>query len=83
MAEFILGRAVADGVTHLITQGAYLTNSGLQFAAACLRARITPILFLTRNVARHGKLGESRGNYLLNQAMGVETRTPTATSRTP
>src|SRR5215475_9483096 len=73
LAEFILGRAVEDGVTHVITQGAYLTNSGLQFAAACLRAQITPILVLTRNVARHGELGEFRGNYLLNKTMGVET----------
>ncbi|GAA0594570.1 hypothetical protein GCM10010174_07180 [Kutzneria viridogrisea] len=56
LAEFILGRAVEEGVTHLITQGAYLTNSGLQFAAACLSARITPILVLTRNVPRHGEL---------------------------
>ena len=73
LAEFILGRALEEGVTHLITQGAYLTNSGLQFAAACLNARITPILVLTRNVPRHGELGEPRGNYLLNQTMGVET----------
>lgn len=73
LAEFVLGRAVEAGVTHLITQGAYLTNSGLQFAAACRSARITPILFLTRNVPRHGELSESRGNYLLNQTMGVET----------
>lgn len=36
LAEFIIGRALEDGVTHLITQGAHLTNSGLQFAAACL-----------------------------------------------
>jgi 1-aminocyclopropane-1-carboxylate deaminase/D-cysteine desulfhydrase-like pyridoxal-dependent ACC family enzyme len=73
LAEFILGRALEEGVTHLITQGAYLTNSGMQFAAACLSARITPILVLTRNVPRHGQLGEARGNYLLTQAMGVET----------
>jgi L-cysteate sulfo-lyase len=73
LAEFILGRAIEDGVTHVITQGAYLTNSGLQFAAACLSARITPILVLTRNVPRHGELGEFRGNYLLNKTMGVET----------
>ena len=73
LAEFILGRAIEDGVTHVITQGAYLTNSGLQFAAACLSARITPILVLTRNVPRHGELGELRGNYLLNKTMGVET----------
>lgn len=73
LAEFILGRALEEGATHLITQGAYLTNSGLQFAAACLRARVTPILVLTRNTRRHGKLREARGNYLLNQTMGVET----------
>jgi D-cysteine desulfhydrase/L-cysteate sulfo-lyase len=73
LAEFILGRALEEGVTHLITQGAYLTNSGLQFAAASLRVGITPILVLTRNVPRHGELGEFRGNYLLNQTMDVET----------
>ncbi|MDX3354382.1 pyridoxal-phosphate dependent enzyme [Streptomyces sp. ME01-24h] len=73
LAEFILGRALENGVTHVITQGEYLTNSGLQFAAACLSAGITPILILTRNVPRHGELGEFRGNYLLNKTMGVET----------
>ena len=73
LAEFILGRALEAGVTHLITQGAYLTNSGLQFAAASLSAGITPILVLTRNVPRHGELEEFRGNYLLNKTMGVET----------
>lgn len=73
MAEFILGRALENGVTHVITQGEYLTNSGLQFAAACLSVGITPILVLTRNVPRHGELGEFRGNYLLNKTMGVET----------
>jgi 1-aminocyclopropane-1-carboxylate deaminase/D-cysteine desulfhydrase-like pyridoxal-dependent ACC family enzyme len=73
LAEFILGRALENGVTHVITQGEYLTNSGLQFAAACLSVGITPILVLTRNVPRHGELGEFRGNYLLNKTMGVET----------
>ncbi|MEU1622089.1 pyridoxal-phosphate dependent enzyme [Streptomyces sp. NPDC005722] len=73
LAEFVLGRALENGVTHVITQGEYLTNSGLQFAAACLSAGITPILVLTRNVPRHGELGEFRGNYLLNKTMGVET----------
>ncbi|MFD4957788.1 1-aminocyclopropane-1-carboxylate deaminase/D-cysteine desulfhydrase [Microbacterium sp. NPDC058389] len=73
LAEFILGRALEAGVTHVITQGAHLTNSGLQFAAACLNAGITPILVLARNVPRHGELSELRGNYLLNKTMGVET----------
>jgi len=73
LAEFILGKALTEGVTHLITQGATVTNSGLQFAAACLQSGITPILVLTRNVPRHGELDEYRGNYLLNKVMGVET----------
>jgi 1-aminocyclopropane-1-carboxylate deaminase/D-cysteine desulfhydrase-like pyridoxal-dependent ACC family enzyme len=73
LAEFILGRALQDGYTHVITQGAYLTNSGLQFAAACRVAGLQPILFLTRDLPRHGELDEYRGNLLLNQAMGVET----------
>lgn len=73
LSEFILGRAVRDGYTHVITQGVYLTNSGLQFAAACKVASLTPILFLTRDTARHGKLEEYRGNLLLNKIMDVET----------
>ncbi|WBQ07931.1 1-aminocyclopropane-1-carboxylate deaminase/D-cysteine desulfhydrase [Kribbella sp. CA-293567] len=73
LSEFILGKAVEDGVTHVITQGVYLTNSGLQFAAACRVAGLTPILYLTRDTTRHGEIGEYRGNLLLNKTMGVET----------
>jgi len=58
LAEFILGRAADDAVTHVITQGVYLTNSGLQFAAACRVTGITPILFLTRDASRHGQIGD-------------------------
>lgn len=73
LAEFILGSAVQQGYTHVITQGVHLTNSGLQFAAACRVAGITPILFLTRDTERHGQLEEYRGNLLLSQILGVET----------
>ncbi len=73
LAEFILGRAAEEGITHVITQGVFLTNSGLQFAAACRVAGITPILFLTRDASRHGEIEEYRGNLLLNKAMDVET----------
>ncbi|ONI75102.1 hypothetical protein ALI144C_40835 [Actinosynnema sp. ALI-1.44] len=72
LAEFILGQALADGVTHVITQGVYLTNSGMQFAVACRVAGLTPILFLTRDESRHGELTEYRGNLLLNKIMDVE-----------
>ena len=73
LSEFILGRAIEDGVTHVITEGVYLTNSGLQFAAACRVARLTPILFLSRDTSRHGEIEEYRGNLLLNKIMNVET----------
>lgn len=70
LAEFILGRALEEGITHVITQGAHLTNSGLQFAAASLNAGITPILVLARNVPRHGELGEFRGELPAQQNDG-------------
>ncbi|MGV9376031.1 1-aminocyclopropane-1-carboxylate deaminase/D-cysteine desulfhydrase [Nonomuraea sp. NPDC003707] len=73
LAEFIIGQALEDGVTHLITQGVYLTNSGMQFAAACRAAGLTPVLFLTRDEGRHGELAEYRGNLLLSKIMDVET----------
>jgi len=71
-AEFIIGQALRDGVDTIITQGVYLTNSGLQFVTAARVAGITPILYLTRD-ERHGRITEYRGNLLLNQIMDVET----------
>lgn len=73
VAELIIGQALQDGVDTIITQGAYLTNSGMQFATAALVAGMTPILFLTRDEDRHGKLDEYRGNLLLDKLMDVET----------
>lgn len=73
VAELIIGQALRDGVDTIITQGAHLTNSGMQFATAALVAGLTPILFLTRDEERHGKLTDHRGNLLLDKLMGVET----------
>ena len=42
LSELILGQALLNGYTHVITQGVYLTNSGLQFAAASRVAGLTP-----------------------------------------
>jgi L-cysteate sulfo-lyase len=72
LAEFILGQALKDGVDTIITQGVYLTNSGMQFVTAARIAGITPILYLTRD-EQQGPITEYRGNLLLNQIMGVET----------
>jgi len=72
LAEFIIGRALREHVDTLITQGVYLTNSGMQFVMAARAAGITPILYLTRD-GRQGAIAEYRGNLLLSQIMGVET----------
>ncbi len=72
LAEFIIGQALREGVTHVISQGVYLTNSGMQFATACRVAGLSPILYLTRDENRHGELTEYRGNLLLNKIMDVE-----------
>ncbi len=72
LAEFIVGQAIEDGVDTLITLGVYLTNSGMQFAAAARAAGINPILFLTRDAASLGPLRGYRGNLLLSRLMDVE-----------
>ncbi len=71
LAEFILGQALEEGIDTIITQGAYLTNSGMQFAVACRAAGITPILYL-QDESYRGIPTEYRGNLLLNKIMNVE-----------
>jgi len=73
VAELVIGQALKDGIDTIITQGAYFTNSGMQFATAARAAGLTPILFLTRDEGNHGALDEYRGNLLLNKLMDVET----------
>jgi L-cysteate sulfo-lyase len=72
LAEFIIGQALKQNVDTLITQGVYLTNSGMQFATASRVSGITPILYLTYD-ERNGPVAQYRGNLLLSQIMGVET----------
>ncbi|MDE2449837.1 MAG: pyridoxal-phosphate dependent enzyme, partial [Gammaproteobacteria bacterium] len=73
LAEFILGEALRQGIDTIITQGVYLTNSGMQLATAARVAGITPILYLTRD-AGQGPVAEYRGNLLLSRIMDVEIR---------
>lgn len=78
VAELIIGQALKEGIDTIITQGAHLTNSGMQFATAARVAGLTPILFLTRDEDRHGGLTDYRGNLLLDKLMDVETHYLTA-----
>lgn len=70
-AEFIIGEALEQGVTHLLTVGAYLSNSATQLASAAIQAGITPIVFLYDNLGE-GHPAAWRGNLLLNKVMGIE-----------
>lgn len=72
LAEFIVGDAIRDGVTHILTVGAYLSNSAMQLASAAIQAGIKPIIFLYDTIAE-GVPASYRGNLLLDQVMGVET----------
>jgi 1-aminocyclopropane-1-carboxylate deaminase/D-cysteine desulfhydrase-like pyridoxal-dependent ACC family enzyme len=71
LAEFIVGSAIENGVTHILTVGAYLSNSAMQVAAAAIQAGIKPIVFLYDTMAE-GLPKAYRGNLLLDQLMGVE-----------
>ncbi|QRM32930.1 1-aminocyclopropane-1-carboxylate deaminase/D-cysteine desulfhydrase [Microvirga sp. VF16] len=70
-AEFIIGEALEQGVTHILTVGAYLSNSATQLASAAIQAGITPIVFLYDNLGE-GYPAAWRGNLLLNKVMGIE-----------
>jgi 1-aminocyclopropane-1-carboxylate deaminase/D-cysteine desulfhydrase-like pyridoxal-dependent ACC family enzyme len=70
-AEFIIGEALEQGVTHLLTVGAYLSNSATQLASAAIQAGIIPIVFLYDNLGE-GHPSAWRGNLLLNKVMGIE-----------
>lgn len=70
-SEFIIGQALRDGVTHILTVGGYISNSATQLATAALQAGVTPVLFLYDTLAE-GMPERWRGNLLLNKVMGVE-----------
>ncbi len=68
--EFLLGRAVADGATHIITYGATQSNHAMETAAACRRLGLRPILYLTAVVPP--KPEDLRSNLLLDHLLDAE-----------
>ncbi|NRC57346.1 1-aminocyclopropane-1-carboxylate deaminase/D-cysteine desulfhydrase [Neoaquamicrobium sediminum] len=72
LAEFVIGEALRDGVTHILTVGAYLSNSAGQLATAAIQAGLTPILFLYDSIGE-GYPSSWRANLLLDKILGVET----------
>jgi 1-aminocyclopropane-1-carboxylate deaminase/D-cysteine desulfhydrase-like pyridoxal-dependent ACC family enzyme len=69
--EFILGRALQEGVKYLISVGGYQTNSGMEMTTFCRICNLKPILFLL-DVKRQGEPKEFRANLLLNKIMDCE-----------
>ncbi|MFQ6271813.1 D-cysteine desulfhydrase family protein [Kutzneria viridogrisea] len=69
--EFLLGRALADGVDTVITSGALQTNHGRQTAAACAALGLRCELVLVREVPRSGEHYEGSGNLLLDRLYGA------------
>jgi D-cysteine desulfhydrase family pyridoxal phosphate-dependent enzyme len=69
--EYLLGRALADGCSGVITFGALQSNHARQTAAACARAGLTCDLILTRAVDRSDEHYLHSGNLLLDHLLGA------------
>ncbi|CAM3295218.1 D-cysteine desulfhydrase family protein [Kibdelosporangium persicum] len=70
-AEFLLGKALAEGADTVITFGAVQTNHGRQIAAACARLGLRCELVLTRSVPMSGEAYERSGNIALDGLYGA------------
>lgn len=69
--EFLLGRALAEGATGVVTFGALQSNHARQTAAACARLGLTCDLVLTRAVDRSDEHYLRSGNLLLDRILGA------------
>ncbi|WP_091300238.1 D-cysteine desulfhydrase family protein [Amycolatopsis xylanica] len=69
--EFLLGKALADGVDTVITFGALQTNHGRLTAAACAKLGLRCELVLTAKVPMDGDAYERSGNITLDRLFGA------------
>ncbi|MEU5881862.1 D-cysteine desulfhydrase family protein [Spirillospora sp. NPDC047279] len=72
--EFLLGQALAEGHTTVVTFGAVQSNHARQTAAACARLGLRCELLLSRSVPRTDTLYETSGNVLLDGVLGARVR---------
>jgi D-cysteine desulfhydrase family pyridoxal phosphate-dependent enzyme len=70
--EFLLGRALADGVPSVVTTGALQSNHARQTAAAAARAGLACHVVLRRAVPRDDLHYTTSGNVLLDGLLGAE-----------
>jgi D-cysteine desulfhydrase family pyridoxal phosphate-dependent enzyme len=71
--EFLMGQALADGVTHVLTTGGPQSNHARATAAAAARLGLRCVLVLAGRDP-----GTRDGNLLLDQLFGAEVRFPGA-----
>jgi D-cysteine desulfhydrase family pyridoxal phosphate-dependent enzyme len=69
--EFLLGTALADGATGMVTFGARQSNHARQTAAACARLGMPCDLVLTEAVDRVTPEYRTSGNHLLDGLLGA------------
>ncbi len=69
--EYLLGRAIADGCSGVITFGALQSNHARQTAAACAKVGLSCDLVLTRAVDRADEHYLRSGNLLLDRVLGA------------
>jgi D-cysteine desulfhydrase family pyridoxal phosphate-dependent enzyme len=71
--EFLLGEAIAQGATHVLTTGGPQSNHARATAAACARLGLGCVLVLAGRDP-----GDRQGNLLLDQLFGADIRFPGA-----
>jgi D-cysteine desulfhydrase family pyridoxal phosphate-dependent enzyme len=69
--EYLLGAALAQGCTGVVTFGALQSNHARQTAAACARAGLSCDLVLTRAVDRDDVHYVGSGNVVLDRVLGA------------
>ncbi len=69
--EFLLGEALAQGATHIVTQGAVQSNHVRQTAAACAKLGLKCTALLEHRVQTNDPDYLDGGNVLLDRMMGL------------
>jgi len=70
--EFLLGEALAQGATHVVTQGAVQSNHVRQTAAACAKLGLKCTALLEHRVQTNDPDYNDGGNILLDRMMGLD-----------
>jgi L-cysteate sulfo-lyase len=72
--EFLLGEALAQGASHVITVGALQSNHVRQTAAAAARVGLPCLALLENKVDNPSAAYQQNGNLLLDRLFGAEIR---------